>query len=144
METTFTPLSAALGGILIGLAAVLLLAASGRIAGVSGIVGGLLRGRHPDFSWRLAFVIGLWLGALCYALARGELPRVELDAKWPLLGVAGLLVGFGTAMANGCTSGHGVCGLGRLSPRSFVAVIVFVGCAVATTFVMRHVVGVSP
>ena len=137
--TPFTPVSGFLGGMLIGFAAVLLLLANGRIAGVSGIVGGLLTRIRGDVAWRAAFVVGLWLGALIYWMARGELFAVESLASWPVLLVAGLLVGFGTRMGGGCTSGHGVCGIARLSKRSIVATAVFMGSGIATVFVTRHV-----
>ena len=137
----FTPLSAAAGGALIGLAAVALLALNGRIAGVSGILGRLLEG-SADWRWRLAFLVGLIGGAgLYYVLAGGPPPPRE-GFPVVLLAAAGVLVGFGTALGSGCTSGHGVCGLGRLSMRSLVATLVFLATAVATTFVVRHILGV--
>lgn len=136
---TFTPVSGFLGGALIGLAAVLLLFANGRIAGVSGIVGGLLTHTRGDVAWRVAFVLGLWLGGLVYWAVRGEPFAVELTASWPVMLAAGLLVGFGTRMGGGCTSGHGVCGIARLSKRSIVATLVFMGAGIATVFVTRHV-----
>ncbi|MGZ5138574.1 MAG: YeeE/YedE family protein, partial [Burkholderiales bacterium] len=109
MDTTFTPVSGFLGGTLIGLAAVLLLLANGRIAGVSGIVGGIMSRTQGDVSWRVSFVVGLWLGALIYWAARAQMFDVETVAPWPVMLIAGLLVGFGTRMGSGCTSGHGVC-----------------------------------
>jgi uncharacterized membrane protein YedE/YeeE len=124
---------------LIGLAAVLLLLANGRIAGISGIVGGLLTRATTDMGWRVAFVAGLWTGAIVYWLVRGELFAVQLAATWPVMLIAGLLVGFGTRMGGGCTSGHGVCGIARLSKRSTVATLVFMGAGIATVFVTRHV-----
>jgi uncharacterized membrane protein YedE/YeeE len=137
----FTPLSAAAGGALIGAAAVVLLVLNGRIAGVSGILARLLEG-SADWRWRLSFLVGLIGGAgLCYALAGGPPPAREGFPALLLAG-AGVLVGFGTALGSGCTSGHGVCGLGRLSMRSLVATLVFLATAVATTFVVRHIVGV--
>ena len=139
MQTDFTPISGLLGGVLIGLAAVLLLLANGRIAGISGIVGGLLTRATADMGWRVAFVLGLWLGALVYWLVRGELFAVELAASWPVILIAGVLVGFGTRMGGGCTSGHGVCGIARLSKRSIVATLVFMGAGIATVFMTRHV-----
>ena len=139
MQTEFTPVSGLLGGALIGLAAVLLLLANGRIAGISGIVGGLLTRATADMGWRVAFVLGLWLGALVYWLVRGELFAVELATSWPVMLIAGLLVGFGTRMGGGCTSGHGVCGIARLSKRSIVATLVFMGAGIITVFVTRHV-----
>jgi len=139
MQTAFTPVSGLLGGMLIGLAAVLLLLANGRIAGISGIVGGLLTRATADMGWRVAFVAGLWLGAIVYWLVRGEVFAVQLAAAWPVMLIAGLLVGFGTRMGGGCTSGHGVCGIARLSKRSTVATLVFMGAGIVTVFMIRHV-----
>ena len=141
METTFTPLSAFSGGILIGLSAVLLLLANGRIAGISGIVGGLLAPRAGEIGWRIAFVVGLLAGPLLYAAVAGEVPSVTLTSSTGLLVAGGFLVGYGTRLGGGCTSGHGVCGLARLSPRSMVATAIFLAAAVATVFVMRHLIG---
>ena len=135
----FTPFTALAGGALIGLAAVILLLANGRIAGVSGIAAGLLTRRRGEFGWRAAFIAGLWLGAGVYVVARGGLFPVELAASTPLMIGAGLLVGFGTRMAGGCTSGHGVCGIARLSGRSLVATGVFMASGFATVFVTRHI-----
>ncbi len=137
--TAFTPISAALGGVLIGLAAVLLYGLIGRIAGISGISGGLLQ-RQPDGgrAWRLAFVLGLIGGAALLGLALGRVgPPRSGYSPW-LLVLSGLLVGYGTALARGCTSGHGVCGLGRLSLRSLVAVAVFLSTGIATAVLLRH------
>jgi uncharacterized protein len=139
MDTTFTPVSGFLGGMLIGLAAVLLLIANGRIAGVSGIIGGLLSRARGDVSWRLMFVAGLWLGALIYWAARAQMFEVQTVASWPVMLLAGLLVGFGTRMGSGCTSGHGVCGIARFSKRSTVATVFFIATGIATVFVTRHV-----
>lgn len=138
----FTPVSAFAGGSLIGLAAVLLLLLNGRIAGVSGIAGRLLDPRSlppGDAAWRILFVVGLAIGAGLYSLFMPV--AIELQASWPVLIVGGLLVGFGTQLGNGCTSGHGVCGIARLSPRSLVATGVFVTSAVVTVYVTRHLVG---
>jgi len=140
MSAEFTPLSGFIGGALIGLAAVLLLIANGRIAGVSGIVGGLVARGHGDTAWRVAFVLGLWLGALVYWVARGAVFEMELQATPAVMIAAGLLVGYGTRLGSGCTSGHGVCGIARLSPRSIVATLVFMASAIATVFVIRHVI----
>jgi uncharacterized membrane protein YedE/YeeE len=136
--TSFTPVSGFLGGMLIGCAAVLLMLANGRIAGVSGILGGLLTRVRGDVAWRAAFVAGLWLGASIYWVARGEPFAVELTASWPVVLAAGLLVGLGTRLGSGCTSGHGVCGIARLSKRSLVATAVFMATGFATVFVTRH------
>ncbi len=136
----FTPVSALVGGVLIGLAVTGLLLLLGRIAGVSGIVGGLLGARRDEISWRLLFLIGLVVGTAAHALARPEAAVFRLEASWPIVIAGGLLVGFGTRLGSGCTSGHGVCGLARLSRRSLVATAVFMATAVATVFVVRHAV----
>jgi len=141
--TSFTPISAAIGGGLIGLAAVLLMLSNGRIAGVSGITGGLLRPRTDDVAWRLAFAAGLILGVFAYQLAAPQPAMPRFDVPWPLIVLGGALVGYGTCLGNGCTSGHGVCGLSRLSPRSAVATLVYLGVAVATVYVVRHIMGVG-
>lgn len=144
----FTPWSALAGGGLIGLAAGLLLTGLGRIAGISGIFAGLFQSRQIDNGWRWAFILGLMLSPWLLQGLRPEMavfPEVNIThpLQWLVLAVAGLLVGYGTRMANGCTSGHGVCGLARLSPRSLVAVLVFMGSAMATVAVLRHLLGVS-
>jgi hypothetical protein len=132
---------AAIGGVLIGLSAVLLMAFSGRIAGISGIVGGLLPPKlADDRSWRLAFVVGLILAPLVLRAATGTSGIGAPAVDYPFLIPAGLLVGVGTALGGGCTSGHGICGLARLSPRSAVAVAAFMGAAIVTVFVVRHLV----
>jgi uncharacterized membrane protein YedE/YeeE len=136
----FTPLPALLGGLLIGLAAALLWIANGRIAGISGIFGGLLRPARGDAAWRLAFVAGLIAAPLLLAAAAGA-PMIVIGAAPRTLIVGGLLVGFGTRLGGGCTSGHGVCGLARLSRRSMTATCVFVAAAAATVFVARHGLG---
>lgn len=130
--------TALLGGVLIGLAATLLLWLNGRVAGVSGILNGVVFSSAGDTAWRVAFLIGLIAaGGLYMAVVPGtSLPRTDYSRV--ALIVAGVLVGFGTRMGNGCTSGHGVCGLGRLSLRSLVAVITFMTTAIATTFIVRH------
>ena len=126
------------GGVLIGVSATLLLWLNGRIAGVSGVLNGVLFPKRADIAWRIAFLVGLvGAGGLYLALVPGEFVPREGFSRIALV-VAGLLVGFGTRMGNGCTSGHGVCGLGRLSLRSLVAVGVFMATAIATTFVVRH------
>lgn len=133
----FTPWSALAGGALIGLAAALLLLLNGRIAGISGVLGGLLKPVSGDISWRVAFVLGLVGAPLVYGLFAG-LPVPEINAGNTALIAAGLLVGVGTRYGSGCTSGHGVCGLSRLSPRSLVATACFMGAGFATVFVIRH------
>jgi len=135
-----TPLSALIGGLLIGTAATLFVLFNGRIAGISGIVGGLLRPLAGDVAWRIAFVLGLLMAPLLYRL-NAPLPTLQIDAGYPLLIVAGMLVGIGTRYGAGCTSGHGVCGLSRLSPRSGVATAVFMSAGFVTVFVVRHLLG---
>ena len=137
----FTPISGLIGGALIGLAAVVFLALNGRVAGISCIVGGLLSGGGPDFSWRAAFVIGLVAGPLAAGFAMGAMPTIQIEAGWPLLIAAGLLVGFGTRLGSGCTSGHGVCGIARGAGRSIAATMVFMTAAALTVFIVRHVIG---
>ncbi len=135
----FTPVSGLVGGLLIGLAAALLLLLNGRISGISGIVGGLLVRKSSEAGWRAAFVAGLLLGALVYVLATGEAVPVRMQASLPVLVAAGLLVGFGARLGSGCTSGHGVCGVARLSKRSIAATAMFVGVAMLTVFLTHHV-----
>lgn len=137
--THFTPWASTGGGLLIGLAAALLLLFNGRIAGISGIVGGLLRPAAGDTAWRIAFVAGLIGAPLLYRFSTA-LPAVTIDADFPTLIVAGLLVGIGTRYGSGCTSGHGVCGVSRLSPRSMLATALFMAAGFATVFVVRHVI----
>jgi uncharacterized protein len=136
----FTPFSALLGGALIGLAAGLLMLGIGRIAGISGIAGGLLGARAGERAWRLAFLAGLVVGP-AIAVAMGAPAPGPIAASWPLVILGGLLVGFGTRLGSGCTSGHGVCGIARLSPRSLAATLAFMGAGFASVFVMRHVLG---
>jgi len=133
----FTPGAALAGGALIGLAAAMFVLLNGRIAGISGILGGLLRPKAGDVDWRLAFVLGLIAAPSAYALF-GALPASRIDAGETVVVIAGLLVGVGTRYGAGCTSGHGVCGLSRLSPRSLTATLLFMGAGFATVFVMRH------
>jgi uncharacterized protein len=137
----FTPVSALTGGFLIGASAALFLVLNGRIAGISGILGGLLQPARSELGWRLAFLAGMFVAPLVYVAFGGALPTVTLDASLPLLVVAGLIVGFGTRLGAGCTSGHGVCGIGRGSLRSLVATGVFMATAIITVFVTRHVLG---
>lgn len=135
----FTPWTSVTGGVLIGAAAAMLLLLNGKIAGISGILGGLLRPRADDIGWRVAFVAGLVAAPLLYPLA-APLPTVQVDADTAVLVVAGLLVGIGTRYGSGCTSGHGVCGLSRLSPRSLVATAAFMAAGFVTVFVVRHLI----
>ncbi len=127
------------GGVLIGLASALLLLLNGRIAGISGIAGNMLQRPDRDTPWRAAFLAGLVAGPLLFTVLAGHRPPVHIFASWPVLVAAGLLVGFGTRLGSGCTSGHGVSGLARLSPRSIAAVAMFMTSAIATVFVLRHV-----
>jgi uncharacterized membrane protein YedE/YeeE len=138
--SAFTPWSAAIGGVVIGLAAALLVLVNGRVAGISGIVGALLRPQPGDIAWRLAFVAGLLLAPLAYTTVAAP-PAIAIDAGYPVLIVSGLMVGIGTRFAGGCTSGHGVCGLSRLSPRSLVATLAFMAAGFMTVFVVRHAIG---
>lgn len=134
----FSPWTALAGGVLIGLAASLFVLLNGRIAGISGILGGLLRPHRRDVSWRLLFVAGMLLAPVVYRAAGGEL-EVRLQAGTGTLVLAGLLVGLGSRYGAGCTSGHGVCGLSRLSPRSVVATLCFMAAGFLSVFVVRHV-----
>jgi len=138
----FTPVSALIGGLMIGTSAALLLVLNGRIAGISGILGGLIPPGRGQVGWRLAFLAGMLIAPLVYVAFGGILPTVVIDAPPPVLVAAGLIVGFGTRLGAGCTSGHGVCGIGRGSPRSLAATAVFLITAIATVFVTRHIIGV--
>lgn len=137
--THFTPWASLAGGALIGIAAAMLVLLNGRIAGISGIVGGLLTPRRGEIAWRLAFVAGL-LAAPLLVTVSGQTPMPRIDAGFGMLVAAGLLVGIGTSYGSGCTSGHGVCGLSRLSPRSLAATAAFMLAGIATVFLARHVV----
>jgi hypothetical protein len=134
----FTPFSAAIGGGLIGLSTVLLMVSSGRIAGISGIVNGLITTRGQDLYWRIAFVGGLVIAPVLGALIGAPLQIPELPGNWTVIIVAGLLVGFGTRLAGGCTSGHGICGMARLSRRSMTATAIFMATAIVTVALSRH------
>lgn len=136
----FTPWTSLAGGVLLGLAAAAFVLLNGRVLGISGIVGGLLRPREGGMGWRLALIAGLVLSPLVFALLtpEGFLPAPRIEAGFALVVVAGLLVGFGTRYGAGCTSGHGVCGLSRLSLRSLVATVSFMAAGFATVFVLRH------
>jgi len=135
----FTPLASLAGGALIGIAAAMFVLLNGRIAGISGVLGGLLKPVKGDIAWRVAFVLGL-VGASAVYVLFAAVPVPRIDAGWAALVVAGLLVGAGTRYGAGCTSGHGVCGLSRLSPRSLVATLTFMGAGFVTVFVLRHLV----
>lgn len=136
----FTPVSAALGGALIGLSVAILWLGNGRIAGISGVVGGLIRPQAGEVAWRVAFLAGLIAAPLGYAWVQG-LPEIAIRSGYPTLIVAGLLVGFGSRLGSGCTSGHGVAGIARLSRRSVTATGLFMLAAAVTVFFTRHVVG---
>ena len=135
--THFTPWAALAGGVLLGLASALFVLLNGRILGISGIVGGLLRPRAGDMGWRLAFVLGMLVAPGLYWLVVGP-TQPRIDANWGMVVIAGLLVGVGTRYGSGCTSGHGVCGLSRMSPRSMVATLAFMGAGFVTVFLIRH------
>jgi uncharacterized protein len=137
----FTPISAAIGGALIGLAAVLLMAFTGRIAGIAGITGGLISPRTDDRGWRLAFVAGLIAAPLAAALLGHAVAMPKMPGSFVTIAVAGLLVGFGTRLGSGCTSGHGICGIARLSPRSIAATVVFMAAAIVVVALTHHVIG---
>jgi len=136
----FTPGTALIGGLIIGLAAAVLVLGNGRIAGISGVVGGLLQWPRGDVDWRIAFLIGL-IGAPIIAALLGHPVVPDIAAGWGEVLAAGFLVGIGTRYAGGCTSGHGVCGLSRGSVRSLVATLTFMAAGIVTVFVIRHVVG---
>lgn len=135
--SAFTPWSALIGGALIGLSAALFVLLNGRIAGISGILGGLLRPQPGDVLWRVLFITGMLLAPWLW-MSAAALPPVRIDAGYPLLIVAGLIVGISTRYGAGCTSGHGVCGISRLSPRSMVATLAFMSTGFATVFLVRH------
>ena len=135
--THFTPWAALAGGVLLGLASALFVLLNGRILGISGSVGGLLRPRAGDMGWRLAFLLGMLVAPGLYWLVVGP-TQPRIDATWGMVVIAGLLVGVGTRYGSGCTSGHGVCGLSRMSPRSLVATLSFMAAGFITVFLLRH------
>ena len=139
--THFTPWTSLAGGLVLGLAAAVFILFSGRILGISGIVGGLLSPRAGDVGWRIAFVLGMLAAPVTFAwiAPAGLVPAPRIEAGYGAVILAGLLVGFGTRLGSGCTSGHGVCGLSRLSPRSLVATLAFMGAGFLTVFLIRHV-----
>ena len=137
---SFTPIPSLLGGMILGVAAALYVLLHGRILGISGIVSGLLHPKAGDWSWRLAFALGLLTSSFLAALIFGILPVIEVDASWVTVIVAGLLVGFGVQYGSGCTSGHGICGLSRLSPRSLVATLTFMTAGFLVVFIIRHLI----
>ena len=137
----FTPIASLSGGILLGIASALLLFFVGRIAGISGIFGGLLNAKHDDTLWRAMFIGGLLAGGVAIMWVKPELLSFEVDRSTAAIIVAGLLVGVGGRLGNGCTSGHGVCGIGRLSPRSMIAVATFMTAGSITAIVVNHLLG---
>lgn len=142
METAFTPVQSLFGGVLIGLAAVALMATMGRIMGATGILAGvILPNGWPDWSWRAATIAGMIMGPGVFAVFSGELPAVQVPVSTTMLIVGGLLVGIGVTFGSGCTSGHGVCGMARLSPRSIAATITFMVTTFVTVYIIRHVLG---
>jgi len=138
----FTPWTALAGGALIGISAALFILINGRIAGITGIIGGLFRPVIHDTGWRIAFTAGLIIAPVIWLLF-AALPEIKIDASYGLLAFAGLIVGFGARLGSGCTSGHGVCGISRLSPRSIIATLTFMSTGFLTVFVMRHLLGAS-
>ena len=138
---SFTPIPSLLGGMLLGLAAALYVLLHGRILGISGIVSGLLHPKVTDTAWRLSLVIGLISAPFLAALFFGIFPIIEIDSSWLAIVIAGLLVGFGAQYGSGCTSGHGICGLSRLSPRSLIATLAFMAAGFLMVFVTRHWIG---
>jgi uncharacterized membrane protein YedE/YeeE len=142
IETTFTPWASLGGGILIGLSATLLMLVHGRIMGATGILAGLISpDSRQDFAWRAALVAGMLCGPLAFRALTGAMPDVQVTVSLPLLLVSGLIVGVGVTYGGGCTSGHGVCGIARLSRRSVVATMTFMATTFATVYILRHVIG---
>ena len=139
--TPFTPISALVGGALIGISVVLLMYFLGRIAGISGILGSILKPSITGSWWRLFFIVGLILSPIVWWSISAKQPTITIETPWSALVVGGLLVGFGTRYGHGCTSGHGVCGIARLSPRSIVATLTFMACGIATVTIIRHLIG---
>ncbi len=137
----FTPWSAISGGVMLGIASALFILLNGRIAGICGILGGLYRPQRNDIGWRVAFIIGLILAPLAWATVN-TLPNINIEASNGLLAISGLIVGISTRYGSGCTSGHGVCGISRLSPRSIIATLAFMGTGFLTVFIVRHVLAV--
>jgi uncharacterized membrane protein YedE/YeeE len=138
---SFTPVSASLGGVLIGLAAVILMLANGKISGISGLVSGAMFVRSDQKVQQALFVAGLIAAPVLYSAITGEIPSFEIEENWVLIILGGLLVGFGTRLGSGCTSGHGVCGISRLSLRSLTAVAIFMGVAMATVSITKLALG---
>jgi uncharacterized membrane protein YedE/YeeE len=141
MMSNFTPVSALIGGLLIGLAAVILLLFNGRVMGVTGITGGILQPERHDVLWRVLFLVSLAVAPILYSWASSKPIVIEVTGSLPLLIIGGFLTGLGACAGSGCTSGHGVCGLGRLSTRSLVVTVTFMITAIATVYVTRHLLG---
>lgn len=142
IETVFTPWASLAGGVLIGLAATLLMLLLGRVMGATGVVAGLITpASRPDFAWRAALLAGMVSGPGALWLLSGDMPAVEVPVSPGALVIGGLIVGIGVTFGSGCTSGHGVCGMARLSPRSIVATVTFMVVTFLTVFVIRHVIG---
>ncbi|MFZ4378826.1 MAG: YeeE/YedE family protein [Polynucleobacter sp.] len=137
---SFTPIPSLVGGMILGVAAALYVLLHGRILGISGIVSGLLHPQTGDWTWRLSLTLGLVSAPFLAALFFGILPIIEVDAGWAAVIIAGLLVGFGAQYGSGCTSGHGICGLSRLSPRSLVATLSFMTAGFLVVFIIRHLI----
>lgn len=142
IETAFTPGSALIGGTLIGLSTVMLMALRGNVFGATGILTGFMSPQHAaDWAWRAAILAGMVTGPLAYLIFAGTMPAIEVPVTKPMMAVGGVLVGIGVTYGSGCTSGHGVCGMARFSPRSIVATATFMATTALTVFVMRHMVG---
>jgi len=142
METTFTPIASTIGGVLIGTASVLLMLTLGRIMGATGILAGFFTpASRDDFLWRAAMLAGMMTGPVVYLALTGSFPAVEIPISTPVLLIGGFIVGIGVTVGSGCTSGHGVCGMARLSPRSIAATATFMAATAVTVYVMRHVIG---
>ncbi len=142
LETAFTPMQSLGGGVLIGIAAVLLMVLHGRVLGATGVLSGLIMGTAPsDKGWRAAMVAGMIAGPLAVLGVTGQMPTLDVPVSWPMILAGGFIVGLGVTFGSGCTSGHGVCGIARLSPRSIAATITFMITCGATVFVLRHVLG---
>ncbi|NVK35480.1 MAG: YeeE/YedE family protein [Rhodobacteraceae bacterium] len=140
--TEFTPFLSLAGGALIGLASVALMAFHGRIAGINGILGGLLDGpKSEGLPTRIAFLVGMIAAPTAILAVTGEMPQITVPVSNLMLAIGGFIVGFGTTMGSGCTSGHGVCGIARLSPRSIIATLMFMASTLVTVYVIRHVIG---
>lgn len=143
METTFTPVASLIGGVMIGLSATFLMLFLGRVMGATGILAGLIQpATSTDFKWRLALLAGMVSGPVAVFLGRGEMPTLQIPVSAPMLILGGLIVGVGVTFGSGCTSGHGVCGMARLSPRSIAATLTFMVFTFATVYVTRHILGV--